>query len=136
MEYLYKIGMSFASEILILFFLAITFLQSGIDKISDWKGNLSFLKARFEQTIFKNMIPLFLSFLLFFEIVIGVLAVIGIFEIYINQNTFIGFIASVLAAKILLLLLLGQRIAKDYAGAQTIVVYFIVTIIGVLLLKS
>ncbi|PJC60099.1 MAG: DoxX family protein, partial [Flavobacteriales bacterium CG_4_9_14_0_2_um_filter_35_242] len=35
----------------------------------------------------------------------------------------------------LLALLLGQRIAKDYAGAMTIAVYFIIAIIGIILLE-
>ena len=35
--------------LLLLAFLAITFLQSGIDKISDWNGNLSFLKEHFSS---------------------------------------------------------------------------------------
>ncbi len=44
METLYKIGMSHAAQLLVLAFLAITFLQSGYDKITDWKGNVSFFK--------------------------------------------------------------------------------------------
>ena len=36
-----------ATEILLLLFLAITFVQSGLDKILDWKGNLSWLKRSF-----------------------------------------------------------------------------------------
>ncbi len=36
-----------ATEILILIFLIIVFLQSGIDKVFDWKGNLSWLKEHF-----------------------------------------------------------------------------------------
>ena len=31
------------TEVLILFFLIVTFLQSGIDKLLDWKGNVSFI---------------------------------------------------------------------------------------------
>jgi putative oxidoreductase len=135
METLYKIGMSHAAQLLVLAFLAITFLQSGYDKITDWKGNVSFLNAHFAQTFLKNKIPFLLGFILLFEIVTGILNIVGIFEIYINENTFIGYLSAVLAAKILLMLLFGQRIAKDYAGAMTIAVYFIVAIIGVLILK-
>ena len=28
-----------ATEILLLLFLIVTFLQSGVDKVTDWKGN-------------------------------------------------------------------------------------------------
>jgi len=135
MEYLYKIGMAHAAELLILAFLAITFLQSSYDKISDWKGNLAFLTDHFKETLFKNTVPFLLSIILIFEIVVGLFSIIGIVMIYVNQNTFMAYLACVLAAKVLLLLLFGQRIAKDYAGAMTIAVYFIVAIIGVILLK-
>jgi len=135
MENLYKIGMNHAAQLLILAFLAITFLQSGIDKLTDWKGNVAFLKGHFSQTLFKNKIPFLLGVILFFEIIVGVLNVVGIFEIYLYETNFIAYLSVVLAAKILLALLLGQRIAKDYAGAMTIAVYFIVAIIGLMILK-
>jgi hypothetical protein len=135
MEYLYKIGMAHAAEILILGFLAITFLQSGYDKISDWKGNLAFLTDHFKETFLKNTVPFLLSVILIFEMIVGILSIIGIVMIYVNQNTFMAYLACVLAAKVLLILLFGQRVAKDYAGAMTIAVYFIVAIIGVILLK-
>lgn len=136
MEHLYKVAISYTAELLILAFLAITFLQSGIDKISDWKGNVDFLNGHFSKTIFKNIVPQLLILLLILEIIIGILSVVGIFEIYIFQNTFIGFLAAALSAKILLVLLLGQRIAKDYTGAMTIAVYFIVAVIGVMVLQA
>jgi len=135
MKYLYDIGIAHAAQILILAFLAITFLQSGLDKLFDWKGNLMFLQEHFTKTFLKNSISLFLGILTFFEILVGILNVVGIIQIYFNQKTFIAFIAVVLTAKVLLALLLGQRIAKDYEGAKTVAVYFIIAIIGVLILK-
>mgnify|MGYP000586416037 CR=1 FL=1 len=43
--------------LLLLAFLAITFLQSGYDKIADWNGNVSWLKGHFSQT-FLNYISI------------------------------------------------------------------------------
>lgn len=131
MENLFQIAIKFAPHLLILMFLAITFLQSGIDKISDWSGNLSFLKEHFSKTFLRKSVPLMLGVILFGEIIVGFLSIIGIIQIYISEVTTIGFYASVIAAKILLLLLFGQRVAKDYAGAMTIAVYFMVTVFGV-----
>ncbi len=45
------------TEILLLAFLIITFLQSGLDKIFDWKGNVSWLKEHFSKTFMTNMAP-------------------------------------------------------------------------------
>ena len=131
MDHLFQTATKFAPQLLILMFLAITFLQSGIDKISDWNGNLSFLKDHFKKTFLRNTVPLMLGVILFGEIVVGFLSIIGIFEIYLSGSTTIGFYTAVIAAKILLLLLFGQRVAKDYAGAMTITVYFMVTVFGV-----
>ena len=131
MENLIQIATKFAPHLLILMFLAITFLQSGIDKINDWNGNLSFLKEHFSKTFLRKSVPLILGVILFGEIIVGFLSIIGIIQIYISEVTTIGFYASVIAAKILLALLFGQRVAKDYAGAMTITVYFMVTVFGV-----
>ena len=131
MENIIQIATKFAPHLLILMFLAITFLQSGIDKISDWNGNLSFLKEHFSKTFLRKSVPLMLGAILFGEIIVGFLSIIGVIQIYISEVTTIGFYASVIAAKILLALLFGQRIAKDYAGAMTITVYFMVTVFGV-----
>ena len=40
----------------------------------------------------------------------------------------------ILSGLSLIFLLIGQRLAKDYAGAMTLAVYFIITIIGLILL--
>jgi len=47
-----KIMFNIAS-ILVLVLLAITFIQSGYDKVMDWKGNVSWLKEHFANTPLK-----------------------------------------------------------------------------------
>ncbi|MBO0330907.1 DoxX family protein [[Muricauda] lutisoli] len=120
--------LSHATEILLLVFLTITFLQSGIDKILDWKGNLGWLTGHFSKSIFKGTVPVLLSIILVFEMLSGILSGVGVFQYAIDGESEIGFYGAILSALTLLMLLLGQRVAKDYAGAQTIVVYLIPTI--------
>lgn len=124
------------TEMLILLFISITFLQSGLDKIFDWKGNLGWLKEHFEKTYLGGMVPLLVSIIMVAEIVTGVLSVAGLYAIISNSQTSIGLYACVLAAITLLMLLLGQRVAKDYPGAFTITGYFIVVIFGVFIFSS
>ncbi len=135
MEYLWKTGMQNATELLILAFILITFLQSGIDKITDWKGNVAYIKSVFEKTFLHKFSTTLLGIIAVAELISGVLALIGIFQIYTSGAKTIGLISAVLSAKILLALLFGQRIAKDYAGAMTIAVYFGVVIFGVYILS-
>jgi len=127
--------MNHITEIIILVFLAITFLQSGVDKISDWKGNVEWLKSHFSNTILANRVPFSLKVILILEMIAGILAIIGILSILINQNTEIALISGVISCITLLFLLLGQRIAKDYDGARTIVIYLIPTLFLVFLLQ-
>ena len=124
-----------ATEILLLVFLVITFLQSGIDKITDWKGNLGWLKGHFAETPFKNMVHLLLGTVLVTEVIAGVLCLIGVFQIILIGDSSLAFYGAILSSVALLMLLLGQRIAKDYEGARTIAVYFIPTIFLVFLLQ-
>lgn len=117
--------------ILILTFLAITFLQSGYDKIADWKGNVEWLKGHFSQTFIKNNVPAALGVVLITEVIAGALCVAGAIQLFANGSTVIGHYGAVMSCITLLFLLFGQRIAKDYDGARTIVIYFIPAILAV-----
>lgn len=130
MEYLN----GYITELLILLFITITFLQSGIDKIADWKGNTGWLKEHFSDTFLAGQVPLMVGTILVLEVITGLLAVGGIVEILTSGGTTFAFYSAVLAAITLLMLLFGQRVAKDYPGAFTITGYFVVVIIGVLIL--
>lgn len=132
MEYL----LSYATEILLLLFLIITFLQSGIDKIFDWKGNLSWLKGHFEGTPLKGLVPILLATVLLAEIAAGILCTIGIYQLVINGNKSMALYGAIMSAVSLLMLLFGQRMAKDYEGAKTIAVYFVPAIFLVFLLQQ
>jgi putative oxidoreductase len=123
-------------EVLILIFLTITFIQSGIDKLIDWKGNLSFIKGHFKNSPLKNSVPLLLGVILGIEIIAGILMAIGVYQLYTSEAKEIAMLGIELSAITLIFLLIGQRLAKDYAGAMTLAVYFIITLLGVFLLNS
>ena len=124
------------TEILLLMFLVITFVQSGLDKIMDWNGNLSWLKGHFAESPLKNMVPFLLCIILIIEIITGVLCMIGIYQFTVSGESTLAFYGAILACIALLMLLFGQRMAKDYDGARTIAIYFIPAIFLVFLLQS
>ncbi len=124
------------TEILILLFILITFLQSGLDKIFDWKGQIDWLQSHFKDTFLGSMVPLLVGVLVVLDLLTSVLSIIGIYQLAIHNEFTIALYATITAAIVLLMLLFGQRIAKDYAGAFTIVGYFIVVIFGVWLLSN
>mgnify|MGYP006141775725 FL=1 len=123
------------ASILILLFLTITFVQSGYDKLFYWKDNVTWLKDHFSKTVLKNLVPQALGIILVLELIIGVLSIAGIFNLLRNGDRTYGFYAAVLSCVTLLLLLFGQRLAKDYDGARTIVIYFIPAVGAVYLLN-
>ena len=124
------------TEILLLAFLIITFLQSGFDKIFDWKGNVSWLKEHFSKTFMANMVPLNMVIILVVEITVAILCLIGVYELIANNDKTIGLYGAILSCIVLLMLLFGQRIAKDYDGARTIAIYFMPAIFAVFLLSA
>lgn len=134
MESLLHTGTKFAPQLLVLVFLIITFLTSALDKIMDWNGNIAYFNDHFKATFLKGKSKLMLGSIAIMELIAGILCVTGVFKIYLNGSMQIGFWGVVISAKTLLLLLLGQRLAKDYAGAMTIAVYFMVAVYGVSLL--
>lgn len=124
-----------SAQILILVFLAITFLQSGLDKLLDWKGNLGWLKIHFEKTFLAGMIPLMLGIITLMEILTGVLSVFSFILILLGSESTIPLYAHVLAGLTLLMLFFGQRIAKEYQGAFTLTGYFLIVLFGIYLLS-
>jgi len=125
---------NYPTEVLILLFLIVTFLQSGIDKLTDWQGNLSFIKGHFKNSPLKNIVPLLLAIILILEIVASLLMIVGVYQLYTSELKEMAILGIELSALSLIFLLIGQRLAKDYAGAMTLAVYFIISIIGLSLL--
>ena len=124
-----------ASELLLLLFLIITFLQSGVDKVVDWKGNLSWLNGHFSKTPLAGMVPVLLATVTLAELTTGICCGIGFFQMLSDGATTWAFYGAILSCISLLMLLFGQRMAKDYVGAKTIVVYFVPAVFLVFLLQ-
>ncbi|MFS4415407.1 DoxX family protein [Maribacter sp. 2307ULW6-5] len=132
MEYV----LQYATELLLLLFLVITFLQSGLDKVLDWKGNLGWLTGHFEKTPLKAVVPLLLGTITVVEVVAGVLSALGMYQLLASGETDLALYGAVLSCVALMMLLFGQRMAKDYVGAKTIVVYFMPAVFLVYLLQG
>ena len=127
--------MNNAASILLLAFLSITFIQSAYDKLFYWKDNLNWLKGHFAKTPLKNLVFLALLNILILELISGILCVVGAIELLVSNGSTFGLYGAVFSSITLLMLLFGQRLAKDYDGARTIVIYFIPAVMTVLLLS-
>jgi uncharacterized membrane protein YphA (DoxX/SURF4 family) len=127
--------MGHLAGIMVLLFLAITFLQSGYDKFVHYKDNLSWLKEHFAGTFFDGKVDFSLKVLLLLEVIAGILCIVGVIELSVSGGTTFGKYGALMSCITLLLLLFGQRVAKDYDGARTIAIYFITAVFGLYLLQ-
>lgn len=116
-------------------FVAILFIQSGLDKVFDYKGQLSWLTGHFEKTFLAKTVPMMLVTITILEVATGVLAAVGLIYFLVSGSTSIIFYSSILGAASLTALFFGQRVAADYAGAAVLVPYFILIVILMYLSK-
>src|SRR6478672_7848085 len=121
-------------QILTSAFLGILFLQSGIDKIVDRRGNVEFLQGHFAKSPLAGMVPLLVTLITILEVLAGVLSAIGCVVILATHNSIIAFYGGVTSAVAVLALFFGQRMAKDYAGAAVLVPYFLLCLVAIYLL--
>ena len=117
----------------VLAFFLIVFIQSGVDKIVDYRGNLAFLKDLFKAFFSPPLITLALISVTILEVISGGLCLIGIGDFILNDSSFIGLLGLITGSFALLILLFGQRVSKNYEGAKTIAIYFILAMIGIVL---
>jgi len=91
-------------------FLGVLFLQSGLDKVLDWKGNREYITGYFAKTPLKMFTgPMFVSITIL-EVLTGVLSAAGSVTVLITQRPNVAFLGAVLAGLTILGLFFGQRI--------------------------
>ena len=127
-------GAIYLMQVLASAFLAILFLQSGIDKVVDRSGNLEWLKGHFAKSPLARLVPAMVTIITVLEIVAGGLSAAGCAVILFSGDSTFAFYGAVIAAISIVALFFGQRIAKDYAGASTLVPYFLLTLAAIYLL--
>jgi hypothetical protein len=107
-------------------FLAILFLQSGIDKIVDRKGNVEWLTGHFAKSPLASQVVPMLGVITVIEVAAGSLSALGVPVLLFTGNRTPAALGALLAVAAILMLFFGQRMAKDYAGAAALVPYFVV----------
>src|SRR5437660_12596825 len=85
-------------QILTSAFLAILFLQSGIDKVVDRRGNLEFLQGHFAKSPLAGMVPLLVTVITILEIAAGALSAIGSVLIVVRHDRIVAFYGALISA--------------------------------------
>ena len=110
-------------------FVAILFIQSGLDKVFDWKGNLDWLTGHFSKSFVAPFVTPMLATITVMEVATGLLSAAGIIYFLATGSVSLIFYASIIGTTSITALFFGQRIAKDYVGAAVLVPYFILMMI-------
>ena len=113
-------------------FLCVTFVQSSLNKLFDYKGNKSYFQSVFEKTFLKNAAGILLPVITVLEFLSGLSLALGIVTAICCKDARILVIGLSLSAFSLICLLTGQRIAKDYAGAASLTTYFLIAMVGLI----
>jgi hypothetical protein len=127
---------AYLMQILAAAFLAILFLQSGIDKVVDRRGNLEWLKGHFAKSPLAGLVSALLIAITILEIAAGALSGVGCLLVILLKDSTIAFYGAILSAAAIMALFFGQRVAKEYAGAAVLVPYFLLTLVAIYLLAQ
>ena len=123
-------------QLLVSAFLAVLFLQSGLDKVIDRKGNREYLDQHFARSPLASTVgPMFLVVTIL-EVSAGALSAVGLVLLLLTRDSLVAFLGAVVAAVNLVALFFGQRMSKDYAGAAALVPYFLLALTAIYLLAE
>jgi len=117
-------------------FIGIIMTQSGLDKIFNWEGELDFMTEKFSKTIIANFSAFGLIQVTILETLSGLLSLLGSVMILFYNDESYGIMGLILAAVSLCILMVGQRISKDYEGSAVLVPYFLLTMIGLFMYSN
>ncbi len=123
-----------SAPVLCLLFLAILFLQSGLDKVLNYKANKDWITSHFAKSPLKNFTELLMPAITLLEVLAGVFSAAGIFFIFFDGDVHVGLIGAQLSCLSIIGLFFGQRLAQDYEGAATLTTYFLIALAAVYLL--
>ena len=121
-------------QLLVSAFVAVLFLQSGLDKVFDRAGNRAYLDERFAKSPLAGTVgPMFLTVTIL-EVTAVVLSGAGFLQLLFFRSSALAFYGALIAAANLVALFFGQRVSKDYAGAAALVPYFLLALVAIVVL--
>jgi diacylglycerol kinase len=127
---------AFILQILVSAFLAVLFLQSGLDKVIDRRGNRAYLNEHFAKSPLAGTVGPMFVVITALEVSAGALSAVGGVLILLQRDTMVAFLGAVIGGVNIVALFFGQRVAKDYAGAAALVPYFLLALTAIYVLAE
>lgn len=123
------VSLHFFPQVLLTAFMAVLFCQSGLDKVLHYRGNLDYFREHFKNSPLAGTVGLLMPVITLLEVAAGAVSAVGVVALFLG-NPQPAFWGHLLAGVALLSLFFGQRVAQDYAGAATLVPYFLAAMAG------
>src|ERR1700694_1016841 len=79
-------------------FLAVLFLQSGIDKVVHRRSNLEWLKGHFAKSPLAGMVPMMMTVITLLEISAGALSAVGCLLLVFTRDSTVAFYGAIISA--------------------------------------
>jgi diacylglycerol kinase len=127
---------SYILQVLVSAFLAVLFLQSGIDKVVDRRGNREYLNQHFARSPLAGTVGPMLVVVTILEVSAGALSGVGCALLLLTHDSTVAYLGAVIGGINIIALFFGQRVAKDYAGAAALVPYFLLALTAIYLLAE
>ena len=127
---------SYILQVLVSAFLAVLFLQSGIDKVVDRRGNREYLNQHFARSPLAGTVGPMFVVITILEVSAGALSGVGCALLLLTHDSTVAYLGAVVAGVNIVALFFGQRVSKDYAGAAALVPYFLLALAGIYLLAE
>lgn len=126
--------MSYTVLVLVAF-ISLSFGWSAFEKLWDWSAYLSGLETHFNERFSRRFLNGSLVGVFVLEVFSVLVLGYGTFEYvsHLVKETLIW--GTFFSLSCLFVLLIGQRLAKDYDGARTVILYFIPTLFLLFLLE-
>lgn len=126
----------FILRLLVSAILAVLFLQSGLDKVVDRRGNRAYLDGVFAKSPLAGTVGPMFFVVTVLEVTAGALSALGVLMLLVTRDATVAFYGALIAAANLIALFFGQRMAKDYAGAAALVPYFLLALTAIFILAE
>ncbi|MFM7016673.1 MAG: DoxX family protein, partial [Bacteroidota bacterium] len=111
-----------------LAFMAMVFLQSGFDKLTNYKREMAWIRQKFARSFLHDYVAILFLILSISEVVSGLLSSAGFVQILLSCNSYLAIYGAWASTLTMLMLIFGLRFTKDYTGAASLIPYFIACI--------
>ena len=116
-------------KLLFAAFNGILFTQSGLDKVFHYQGNLDYFRDHFKKSPLASTVGLLMPVITLLETSAGLISLAGLVLLLVGSDLgpTTAALGMCLGGVSLVSLFFGQRLAQDYAGAATLVPYFLIS---------